>query len=117
MPVVAGQVSFHLLTGNNETGLRPLEIEESEVLAYINKYDDPSPRAHEIVFQSGADQRGHSSFSAAVPDSLSHGQRFTVVVPKVTLGGARTSFSFEAERPSPPGLAGATSNPPTEVAP
>ncbi len=116
MPVVAGQISFHLLMGNSETGLQSLETEESEVLAYINRHDDPSLRAQEIVFRSSSGQRDSSTFSATIPDSLSDSRRFTVVVPKVTLGGKRTSFSFDAERRGPPELVGATTKT-AEVAP
>ena len=117
MAVVAGEISFHLLTGNNEADLRPLQIEESEVLAYINRHDDPASRAHEIVFRAQSEQRGRSMFSAAIPDSLSNSQRFTVVVPKVTLGSERTSFSFDAERRGPPELVGVPANNPTKVTP
>lgn len=94
MPVVDGTITFHLLTESSDGKSESYPIKEKKLVSIINEQNGEAILASELIFASKDDKSPSSTFVAAVPDKFSDDQKLLIVIPKITLGGERLSFSF-----------------------
>ncbi len=93
MPVVSGQITFHVLTDDAKGKSQTVPVAATKIVAYVDPLDRETVQAYEVVFSS-KDNGGGSTFVATIPESLQDCKRLSVVVPKIELGGERLNFSF-----------------------
>ena len=98
MPVVGDTVRFHLLTESEDGESIDLPIEQKEISALIS-IKSRETKTFERPFVAVGDGEQSAEFELTIPKQLTEGQSFSVVVPKITLGGHRQNFSFVASRP------------------
>ena len=99
LPSHDGSVQFYLSVEDEAGGSKAATSKESEVMAYMTDAEQESGVSKEVVFQlQEINPDGPVSvLSATIPVEFANSSQIAVVVPKVTLGGERLSFSFEVE--------------------
>ena len=97
MPLVDGVIRFHLLTESDDGKSKDYGITAKEIDALISISDKESG-GHEVSFVAAGEGEKASEFTLTIPDGLSEGESFSVVIPKLTLGGHRQNFSFSVSR-------------------
>lgn len=94
MPIIDGLITFHILSESPDGKSKSYPIEEKEIVSFTNEQKEESTRASELKFVSKDNKTPSSTFVATVPEKFSESQKLLVVIPKITLGGERLSFSF-----------------------
>ena len=97
MPLVDDVIRFHLLTESDDGKSKDYGITAKEIDALISISDKESG-GHEVSFVAAGEGEKASEFTLTIPDGLSEGESFSVVIPKLTLGGHRQNFSFSVSR-------------------
>ena len=94
-----GSVQFYLSVEDEAGGSKSATSKESEVMAYMSDAEQETSVSKEVVFQLQQIKPDDpvSVLSANVPADFVNSSKISVVVPKLTLGGERLSFSFEVE--------------------
>ena len=100
MPLVDNVIRFHLLTESDAGESVDYTIEDKEIPALVSVKDKESV-SEEASFTPATEGDESSEFMLSLPESLAEGEAFSVVIPKVTLGGQRQNFSFSAYREKP----------------
>jgi hypothetical protein len=98
MPLTDNTLRFHLLTETEDGKSADFPIEESEIVALVSIKGEEAT-ASELTFKSAGDSDTASEFSAVLSEKHSEGTSFSVVIPKVRIGGQRQNFSFNVSRP------------------
>ena len=97
MPLVDGVIRFHLLTESDEGESKDYAVSDDEIPALISIKDRESSGV-EASFVPAVGEEESSEFRLLIPDKVAEGQAFSVVIPKVRLGGHRQNFSFSVSR-------------------
>ena len=100
MPLVDNVIRFHLLTESDDGESIDFSIDDKEIPALVSVKDKES-LSKEASFTSVAVAGESSEFMLAIPESLAEGEAFSIVIPKITLGGQRQNFSFSVSRQKP----------------
>ena len=97
MPVTDNTICFHILTETEDGVSSDHAIDVMEIPAIISVKNQESNSA-ECVFKGVGAGKAASEFKLQIPERLAEGDSFSVVVPKVKLGGIRQNFSFTVSR-------------------
>ena len=97
MPIVEDTIRFHLLTESDEGKSIDLAIEQTEIPGIISIKSAESVSV-DCVFKGTGDGDESSEFFLKIPERLTRGEAFSVVIPKLTVRGHRQNFSFTAKR-------------------
>ena len=100
MPLADNVIRFHLLTESDDGESVDYSIEDNEIPALVCVKDKES-LSKEASFTSVAEGDETSEFMLAIPESLPDAEAFSIVIPKITLGGQRQNFSFSVSREKP----------------
>lgn len=101
MPLLDDTVCMHVLTESADGGLKPCPVEVKEITALVSITGQEST-ASELTFVAGDDsqQASASEFHLKLPSLIADANEYSIVVPKLRLGGHRQNFSFRVSRPS-----------------
>lgn len=97
MPIEDDTIRFHLLTESDEGKSIDLAIKQTEIPGIISIRSAESVSV-DCIFKGAGEDGESSEFSLEIPDRLAKGESFSVVIPKLTVGGHRQNFSFTAKR-------------------
>lgn len=97
MPIKDDTIRFHLLTESEEGESIDLTIEQSEIPGIISIRSAESASV-DCVFKGTSDGGESSEFALKIPERLEKGEAFSVVIPKLAVGGQRQNFSFMVKR-------------------
>ena len=98
MPVIDGKITFHVLTIDSAGKSQTVRVQAEKIVAYVDPLDSEIVR--EVTFKASGNSG--STFVATIPESIQDCKEFSVVVPKIELGGERLNFSFKTStKPSP----------------
>jgi len=97
MPIQEGGICFHVMTDADDGSLEPMPIEATELTALIGVRGKESLSA-ECTFTAVGDERPASQFSVVIPESIAEETSYSIVVPKIEVGGHRQNFSFQVQR-------------------
>ena len=97
MPIEGDTIRFHLLTESEQGESIDLAIKDLKIPGIISIRSAESISV-DCVFKAVGDGEEASEFALEVPERLAKGETFSVVIPKLTVGGHRQNFSFTATR-------------------
>lgn len=97
MPLTDNTIRFHLLTETSDGDPRDYPIKDREIVALISVKGQESTGTEQSC-QAVGDSGQASEFTLAIPEDLTDGNAFSVVIPKVVLDGQRQHFSFTVTR-------------------
>ena len=97
MPVIGDQIVFYVLTESEAGESKEHPVGTKEIVAYLNEEGADPAQATEVSFHGEGDADS-ARFQAEIPDGFADTRRFSIVIPKITLGGERLNFSFTAAR-------------------
>ena len=100
MPLVDDVIRLYLLTESDDGESVGYSTEDKEIPALVSVQAKGS-LSKEVSFESKAGSDDSAEFILAIPESLAGGRAFSVVIPKITLGGQRQNFSFSISRQKP----------------
>lgn len=101
MPVSEGRVRFYVLKETDKGGLEEHNVESGEISSFVDERGQERPRSREVVFVADTKDGNSASFSADLAQVFTDGGEFTIVVPKLTVGRERMSFSFSVKWEGP----------------
>ena len=93
MPLTDSTIRIHLLTESDKGESLDYPIEAAEIPAMISVKGRESG-ALECSFTRVGEGDSASEFGLTIPQGIADGEAFSVVIPKVELGGQRQNFSF-----------------------
>ena len=97
MPLKDNSIHMHLLTELDDGTSKDFPIEDKSIQAMVSiKGKEAGAKA--VDFVPVGDTGSASEYSFTIPEDLADGELFTVVVPKLTIGGQRQNFSFKIRR-------------------
>lgn len=96
MPLTDNTIRFFLQTENEEGEAIDCAITESEIVALLSVKGQESS-GMEMTFAAVAEGES-AEFALELPEDLAEQTAFSVVIPKIKLGGQRQNFSFKIER-------------------
>ena len=96
MPLDGNEVRIHLLAELDDGTSEDFPIEETSIVALISA-EGQEALTEEVEF-TGSERDSTAEFVMSLPESLSDSDAFTVVIPKLMLGGQRQDFSFKINR-------------------
>ena len=101
MPLSDDTVRLHVLTDSTDGGLERCPVEVKEFTALVSVTGQESA-ASELTFVAGDDsqQVSASVFHMEIPSAIADAEEYSIVIPKLKLGGHRQNFSFRVSRPS-----------------
>ncbi len=99
MPLADDTISFHVLTETDDGQSADFPIEDKEIMALVS-IEGQESHASEQMFQAVGEGDKASEFSWALTENFLEGESFSVVIPKLKLGGQRQNFSFTIKRSS-----------------
>lgn len=98
MPLEDNLIRMHILTELDDGTSKDFPIGDKTISALISIKGNES--AAKPMDFSAIGENETAEFGLKIPESLVSGDVFTVVIPKVKLGGHRQNFSFNVERKS-----------------
>lgn len=104
LPSQDDTVRFYLSVEDEAGTSKPAMSKESEIMAYVTDKERQGEAAKEVYFKyvEESEEVSVPIFSASLPTEFEVGAPFSVVIPKMTLGGERMSFSFKVKSSSAP---------------
>ena len=104
LPGQDDSIRFYLSVEDEAGTSKPAVSKESEILAYFTDEEHLGGAAREVYFKylEESEEISVPIFSASLPTEFEVGGSFSVVIPKMTLGGERMSFSFKVKSSSAP---------------
>ncbi len=104
LPGQDDSIRFYLSVEDEAGTSKPAVSKEPEILAYFTDEEHLGGAAREVYFKylEESEEISVPIFSASLPTEFEVGGSFSVVIPKMTLGGERMSFSFKFKSSSAP---------------
>tara|TARA_Y100000814_G_scaffold117155_2_gene83817 strand:- start:86 stop:541 length:456 start_codon:yes stop_codon:yes gene_type:complete len=104
LPGQDDSIRFYLSVEDEAGTSKPAVSKEPEILAYFTDEEHLGGAAREVYFKylEESEEISVPIFSASLPTEFEVGGSFSVVIPKMTLGGERMSFSFKVKSSSAP---------------
>lgn len=96
MPIEESSIRFFVLTESDDGVSKDYPIEDGEITALIS-LKGKEAAASNVNFLSVSEGKS-AEFVLSIPDDMTDGDAYSVVVPKIKLGGQRLNFSFTASR-------------------
>jgi len=105
LPSQDDTIRFYLSVEDEAGTSKPAMAKEPEIMAYVTDEEHQGEAAKEVYFKylEESEEVSVPIFSASLPTEFEVGASFSVVIPKMTLGGERMSFSFKVKSSSAPG--------------
>ncbi len=97
MPLEDNSIRFHVLTDSADGGLEACPVKAQELAALISVKGKES-LSSECTFTAVDDRQPASEFSLVIPEAIAGEDVYSVVVPKIEVGGHRQNFSFRIRR-------------------
>lgn len=116
LPSQNDSIRFHLSVEDEAGTSKPAVSKEPDIMAYVTDEEHQGEAAKEVYFKylEESEEVSVPIFSASLPTEFEVGASFSVVIPKMTLGGERMSFSFKVKsRPAPDSGASSQSGAPS----
>ena len=104
LPSQNDSIRFHLSVEDEAGTSKPAVSKEPDIMAYVTDEEHQGEAAKEVYFKylEESEEVSVPIFSASLPMEFEVGVPFSVVIPKMTLGGERMSFSFKVKSSSEP---------------
>ena len=104
LPSQNDSIRFHLSVEDEAGTSKPAVSKEPDIMAYVTDEEHQGEAAKEVYFKylEESEEVSVPIFSASLPTEFEVGASFSVVIPKMTLGGERMSFSFKVKSSSEP---------------
>ena len=104
LPIQNDSIRFHLSVEDEAGTSKPAVPKEPDIMAYVTDEEHQGEAAKEVYFKylEESEEVSVPIFSASLPTEFEVGASFSVVIPKMTLGGERMSFSFKVKSSSEP---------------
>ncbi len=104
LPSQDDTIRFYLSVEDEAGTSKPAMAKEPEIMAYVTDEEHQGEAAKEVYFKylEESEEVSVPIFSASLPMEFEVGVPFSVVIPKMTLGGERMSFSFKVKSSSEP---------------
>lgn len=99
MPIEEDTIHLHILTDAADGGLQDCPVESKELTALISVPGNES-LSKKLSLVAVGDKPAAAEFHLTIPEDIAYSDTFSVVVPKIELGGQRQNFSFRARRTS-----------------
>ena len=102
LPSQNDSIRFHLSVEDEAGTSKPAVSKEPDIMAYVTDEEHQGEAAKEVYFKylEESEEVSVPIFSASLPTEFEVGASFSVVIPKMTLGGERMSFSFKVKSSS-----------------
>lgn len=97
MPLEDNAVRFHVLTDSGDGDLEVCPIEAHELGALISVKGNES-LSSECSITAVDNSLPASEFSLVIPEAIADADSYSVVVPKIEVGGHRQNFGFHVRR-------------------
>jgi len=110
IPLVDNSIRFHLLTESEDGKSKVYPIDVAEIPGLISIKGRESGGI-DCSFVATGDVNGAAEFALEIPEEMREGEAFSVVIPKVKLGGNRQNFSFSISRKKTENKADAANSP------
>lgn len=99
MPLEENTIRLHILTDAEDGGLKACPVEAKELVALISIVGKELSTKQSTLVAVGSDSPA-SEFAVEIPEDIAGADQYSVVIPKIELGGDRQNFSFRVRRPA-----------------
>lgn len=97
LPINDDTIRFHLLSETEDGKSADYPIPDKQITAIVS-IKGKAASGGDLAFFAAGDGDTSAEFALAIPQQLTDGHSFSVVIPKLKLNGHRQNFSFTATR-------------------